>query len=201
MLPITIRPEQPGDYNAILRLTYEAFLTLEYPGRQRVDEHFFIHLLRGSASVISALSFVAVFSGEIVGHIVYTNSKVVRGDGTEKAAITFGPLSVSPRYHRQGIGAALVAHSMEKAKAMGFGAVLIIGVPEYYPKLGFLRARKFGLTLENETDSDAFMAYELVPGYLHYGGKAIFLAPEVEQCEVDAAGFSAFHAQFMRDYI
>jgi len=35
-----IRPEHPNDYNAILRLTYEAFLTLDYPGRRRMDEHY-----------------------------------------------------------------------------------------------------------------------------------------------------------------
>ena len=58
MTQITIRRERPDDYNAILLLTYEAFLTLDYPGRSRMDEHFLISLLRGSDSVISELSFV-----------------------------------------------------------------------------------------------------------------------------------------------
>lgn len=45
MKNLTIRLEQPEDHNAILRLTYEAFLTLDYPGRRRIDEHYLIHLL------------------------------------------------------------------------------------------------------------------------------------------------------------
>ncbi|MCL1918298.1 MAG: hypothetical protein FWG14_08280 [Peptococcaceae bacterium] len=38
---------------------------------------------------------------------------------------------------------------MEKAREMGFGAVLIMGVPDYYPRLGFKRAREYNLTLED----------------------------------------------------
>jgi len=66
---MTIRPEHPDDYNAILRLTYEAFLTSDYPGRRRVDEHYLIHLLQSSPFVIPELCFVTEQDGEIVGHI------------------------------------------------------------------------------------------------------------------------------------
>jgi len=44
-----IRKEQPEDHKAILKLTYEAFLTLNYPGRNRVDEHYLISLLTDPA--------------------------------------------------------------------------------------------------------------------------------------------------------
>ena len=54
---ITIRNERANDYDAILRLTYEAFLTLDYPGRRRVDEHFLIYLLKNSTHVIPELCF------------------------------------------------------------------------------------------------------------------------------------------------
>ena len=47
-----IREEHPEDYNSILQLTYEAFLTLDYPGRQRVDEHYLVSLLQGSSFII-----------------------------------------------------------------------------------------------------------------------------------------------------
>jgi len=165
-----IRPECPDDYNAILRLTYEAFLTLDYPGRRRMDEHYLIHLLQGSPFVIPGLCFVAEQDGVIVGHILYTKSEILRPDGTATDTITFGPLSVLPECHKQGIGAALVRHSMERAREMGFGAVLITGVPDYYPKLGFKRARDYDLTLPDGTADDSFMAYELAPGCLSGGG-------------------------------
>jgi len=197
---ITIRNERPGDYDEVLRLTYLAFLTLDYPGRGRVGEHYLIHLLKDSVHVIPELCFVAERSGEFVGHILYTKSKFKRLDGLEVDAVTFGPLSVLPKYHRQGIGKALVQLSLEKAREMGFGAVLIIGVPDYYPKLGFKRASEYGLTLADGSTIDAFMAYELVPGYLRDGGVFHCLAPEYAQSDNDDAGYEIFHRCFMAEH-
>jgi predicted N-acetyltransferase YhbS len=213
-----IRLETPEDYNAIERLTYEAFVTLDFPGRRRMDEHYLIWLLQGSRFIIPELCFVAERdgngnreqnqdgdgdkekSGEIVGHILYTRSVILRPDGSEADTITFGPLSVLPKYHRQGIGTALVRHSLKKAREMGFGGVLITGIPAYYPKLGFRRAREYELTLEDGTAADSFMAYELVPGYLGGGGVLHFLPPEFERAENDDEGYEKFHARFLERY-
>lgn len=198
---IFIRNEMPSDYEAILRLTYEAFLTLDYPGRRRTDEHYLIHLLQNCPHVIPELCCVAEAEGKIVGHILYTKSKVIRPDETEVQTVTFGPLSVHPQYHRQGIGRMLVNHSMEKAREMGFAAVLIDGVPDYYPKLGFIHAREFGLIMQDGSSDDSFMAYELKAGALHGGGTLRFLAEaEFERAERDDVGFAAFHQTFMRAY-
>lgn len=195
-----IRKERPEDHKSILRLTYEAFLTLDYPGRRRMDEHFLLSLLRESTFVIPELSFVMEHNGEIVGHILYTKTEVLKADQTRIPTITFGPLSVLPKYHRQGIGSQLVRHSMEKAQEAGYGAVLIIGVPDYYPKLGFKRAREYGLTLPDGTSPDEFMAYELQPSYLSGGGTLSGLAPEFDQAENDDAGFKEFHKGFMSEF-
>lgn len=175
-----------------------------------MDEHYLIHLLKASSSVIRELCFVAELDGEIAGHILYTKSKFRRPDNSEAETITFGPLSVLPKYHRQGIGKALVTHSMEKAREMGFKAVLIVGVPEYYPKLGFKRASEYGLFPAGdytelhavETQSlmnDAFMVYELKPGYLS-GGVHDDWAPEFDTAENDDAGFDTFHKSFAEKY-
>lgn len=195
-----IRKELAEDYNSILRLTYEAFLTLDYPGRRRADEHFLVTLLQGSKYVIPELCFVTELEGEIVGHILYTKSEIVKDDGMKIPAITFGPLSVLPVHHRKGIGAALVRHSMEQARALGYGAVLIVGVPDYYPKIGFKRAREYGLTLPDGSSPDEFMVYELQEGYLSGGGTLNFLPPEFDKAENDDAGYEVFHKQFMSQF-
>ena len=197
---MTIRLEHPDDYNTILQLTYEAFLTLDYPGRRRLDEHYLIHLLQGSPFIIQELCFVAEQNGEIVGHILYTKSEILCPDNTIIDTITFGPLSVLPEFQKQGIGAALVHHSIEKAQELGYGAVLITGVSDYYPKLGFKRARDYGLTLPDGTAEDSFMAYELKPDYLTGGGTLRVLPPEFEQSEKDDAGFEAFHKHYMKEH-
>ena len=199
MTQLKIRNEQASDYEEILKMTYEAFLTLDYPGRKREDEHFLFRLLQDSEYVIPGLSFVAEQGGEIVGHILYAKSKIVCQDGTERDTITFGPLSVKPEYHRQGIGARLVSHSMDAARELGYGAVVIEGVPEYYPKLGFKRAREYGLTLKNGSTPDSFMVYELKPEYIGNRGVVHFLPPEYVKCETDDIGYDVFHRQFMRE--
>lgn len=195
-----IRQERPEDYSSILRLTYEAFLTLDFPGRKRMDEHFLVSLLRGSEFVIPELCFVMEHNGEIVGHILYTKSEVLKADGTKSPTITFGPLSVLPKYHRQGVGSALVRHSLEKAREVGYGAVLITGVPDYYPKLGFKRAWEYGLAFPDGTSPDAFMVYELQPCFLSGGGIYGSLAPEFDRAENDDDGFASFHRMFMSEY-
>jgi len=199
-LDIKIRNERPGDYNAILRLTYEAFLTLNYPGKRRMDEHFLIHLLQNSKYVIPQLCFVAEHEGEIIGHILYTKSSFTRPDKSETDTITFGPLSVLPKHHRHGVGAALVRHSMDKAQEMGFKAILITGVPDYYPKLGFKKASEYGLIIPDFPMPEAFMVYELEQGYLAGGGTYSGWAPEFDAAENDDAGYETFNRNFMKEY-
>jgi predicted N-acetyltransferase YhbS len=193
---MNIRLEQPADYNAILRLTYEAFLTLDFPGRRRMDEHYLIHLLRNSPLVIRELCFVAELGGEIAGHILYTHSTVVQPDGSELKTLTFGPLSILPKYQRQGIGTALVRNSFDKAAELGHKAVLITGVPDYYPKFGFKRGREYGITLQDGTSPDALMAYEFEPGYLKAGALRFEANDIFEQAENDDEGFYAWHKIF-----
>lgn len=195
---VIIRPEEPNDFNQILKLTYEAFQALDYPGRRRVDEHYLVHLLKDSPHVIKPLSFVAVYDDEIIGHIMYTDSHIIRPDGAKVPTITFGPLSVLLKYHKKGIGRALVEHSMDRARELDYGAVLITGVPEYYPKLGFKRARNYKLTLSDGSADDAFMAYELIPGYLDGGGVLYFDAMDTfEKAESDNEEFDIFHKNFL----
>ncbi|MDR0883879.1 MAG: N-acetyltransferase [Oscillospiraceae bacterium] len=199
---MTIRQERKEDYAAVLRLTYAAFQTapLVPPERMRCDEHYLIHLMQTCEFLIPELCFVAERAGEIVGHILYTQSEILRPDGAKTSTITFGPLSVLPKVHKQGIGRALVEYSLEKARELGYGAVLITGVPDYYPKIGFSRARDFALTLENGASPDYFMAFELVPGTLRGGGVLHFLPPEFELSERDDGAFEQFHERFIAEY-
>jgi len=207
-LDIAIRCRRPRDFTTVQKITYEAFLTLNYPGRRRMDEHYLVRLLRNSDSVIPELCFVAEYKREIVGHILYTKSGFRRPDGSEADTVTFGPLAVLPRHQRRGVGAALVRHSLEKAREMGYKAVLITGVPDYYPKLGFRRASEYSLFLEDNNTGlhavgptmDAFMAYELEPGYLSGGGVFNHWAPEFDKAENEDKKFNYFHWQFMAAY-
>ena len=55
--------------------------------------------------------------------------------------------------------------TIEQAKALGYGAIIFFGRPEYYPKLGFVEAAVFGITDCNGNNYPSFMAMELTDGF------------------------------------
>ncbi len=163
---MNIRLETPADHRAVEKLTREAFRDLRLPGRERCDEHLLVRKMRTVEAFVPELDFVAEHSGKIVGHIAYTRSGIATLQGKTIETLTFGPLSVKPEFQRRGIGAALIGHSLEKARRLGCRAILILGHPAYYPRFGFKPASAFGITLDNGIAPDALMAIELEPGAL-----------------------------------
>ena len=111
--------------------------------------------------------------------------------GTEKAVITFGPVSVLPALQKQGIGAALINHSLGAARAMGYQAVCIYGDPRYYHCFGFRCAEKFDIKTADDKYAVALLALELKPGALsnsagRFVESAAFAVDEQQFAEYDA---------------
>ncbi|GHV93620.1 N-acetyltransferase [Spirochaetia bacterium] len=197
---MNIRIETSSDYAAVERLTFAAFETMNLPGRTHTSEHFLVSLLRSDPWFIPELDFVAEVSGEIVGSIFYSHSKIVRPEGGETGTITFGPVSVAPKLHGRGIGSALIRHSLERARQMYLRAVLIMGHPGYYPRFGFTGAANFGITLADGAGHDAFMALELVPGTLTAAGGRWQCAKAFDICENNTEAFEAYHRRFLSNF-
>ncbi|MDR3239074.1 MAG: N-acetyltransferase [Clostridiales bacterium] len=139
------------------------------------------------------LDFVGTIDNEIVANILYTKSKVVRPDGSELLSLTFGPVSVKPELHGTGYGAAIIRHSLARAKELGYGAVIICGHESYYPRFGFKPANEYGLMMPDGPAFDAFMALELTPGYLGTNGGKWY---EDSVFEIDEAAFAEWHKGF-----
>ena len=159
---IEIRLEQKNDYRIVEELTREAFWNLHVPG---CNEHLLAHALRSSPSFIPALDFVALKDGCIVGNIMYCRS-TVKDQEKIHDVITFGPISVLPEFQKQGIGSALIVHSLRAAADMGLKAVLIYGDPDYYHRFGFKSAKEFNISTSEGTFMEALMALELCEGAL-----------------------------------
>jgi predicted N-acetyltransferase YhbS len=194
ILGMSIRLETYADYDAVERLTYHAFQTMTYPDGSRdpyVSEHYLIHLMRNTPAFIAELDFVGELDGEIIAHIAYTKSKVVRSDEYELDTVTFGPVSVKPEMHRMGFGAEIIDYSLNQARKLGFGAVVILGHPNYYQRFGFRRAEEFGLLLMDYTGvfDGAFMALELIAGYLGDAGGVWY---EDDVFHIDEAACKAY---------
>jgi predicted N-acetyltransferase YhbS len=125
---VTLRLETKADHNTVELITYRAFLNAEHADG---DEALLVHKLRNCAAFEPELDFVAELGGKVIGNIMYTRSKIISDDGSEWETLTFGPVSVLPKYQRDGVGSALIRKSLETAREMGFRAVLIYGHESY----------------------------------------------------------------------
>ena len=166
MMNISFRLETTADHYAVENLTREAFWKFWGADLKICDEHLLVHRLRDAAGFVPALNYVAEADGKLAGHIIYSNSKVVDSSEQVHETLTFGPLSVLPEFQGKGIGQALMRFTFEKAKALGYRAVIIFGHPNYYPRAGFRRASEFGITTSEGKSFDALMAYPLYDGAL-----------------------------------
>ncbi len=161
---INIRLETPQDYREIEILTREAFWGFTHP---TCDEHYLIHKLRKVPAFVPELDFIAEVDGVLAGNIMYSKAKIISEDKVETEVLTFGPLSVLPKYWRCGLGTALMKHSIKEAIKLGYRAIVFYGHPDYYPRFGFRNAEAFGIKAPNGSNFDALMAMELYDGALN----------------------------------
>ena len=107
--------------------------------------------------------------GELIGQNMFMRTLINADDGRVIPVLTMGPICITPALKRQGYGKKLLDYSLEKATAMGFGAVLFEGNIGFYGKSGFDCARNFGIRyhdLPEVADDSFFLCRELIPGYL-----------------------------------
>lgn len=189
-MAITIRNERPEDYRAVEELTKRAFHNVNFPG---CDEHYLAHMLRGHADFVTELDLVLELDGKPIANIMYTRSKLVDENGAEKTVLTFGPLGVLPEYQRQGYGKRLLEYSLEKARELGYEAVVIFGNPENYVSSGFKSCKKYNVSLGNGEYPVPLLVNELKEGAL--SGKS-WTYKESAAYEIDMSGFEEFDEKY-----
>jgi putative acetyltransferase len=158
----TIRPERPQDVEGIRTVHAAAFPT--------DVESRLVDALREAGQL--CISLIAEVSDQIVGHIVLSPVTV---DGRHREGLGLAPVAVLPSHQRRGIGSALIVEGLHIARELGYGFVVVLGHPEYYPRFGFRRASELGLGNEYGAE-EAFMVVELVPRSLPAGGLVRYVA-------------------------
>jgi putative acetyltransferase len=152
---LTIRPEQPADHEQVFRVNHLAF--------GQPDEARLVEALRRSPAFIPELSLVAVEDDRVVGHILFSRI-AVRSGATTHDALALAPMAVLPEHQRQGVGSSLVRRGLADARGLGYGVVVVVGHPEYYPRFGFIPGEPLGIRPPFEVSPGAFMVLELQPG-------------------------------------
>lgn len=183
-----IRLEETADHRAVETLIREAFWNVYHPG---CSEHYVMHMLRDDPAFVRELDFVMEQNSELIGQNMFMRTHIDADDGRAVPVLTMGPICITPALKRKGFGKRLLDFSLEKAAALGFGAVLFEGNIGFYGKSGFDYARNFGIRyhdLPADADDSFFLCKELKPGYLD-GVTGVYQTPQgyyVADADVEA---------------
>lgn len=152
-LPLILEPATDDDAEPIERLNERVF----GPGRFARTAY----RIRETTDPDPGLSFVARVGTLLVGASAMT--PIAIGGAP---ALLLGPLIVEPVFRSQGIGEALVKHSLEAAKAAGWKLVVLVGDEPYYARMGFQRAPAGHMSLPGPVNPERLLYCELEPGAL-----------------------------------
>jgi predicted N-acetyltransferase YhbS len=155
MFPIVAeRPADAAQIETLLDVTF---------GSERTKKT--VYRLREGVAHVRPLAFVVHENGDgrLLGSIRYW--PVSLGDD-QVPAIMLGPVAVHPDYQGQGIGRALIRHSLYAATRLGHRICILVGDKAYYEPFGFGNAADRGLDMPGWVERERFQVMELLPGAL-----------------------------------
>lgn len=124
------------------------------PGREALSSY----RLRDEVPKVAELCLVARDGdGTVAGAIRYWP---VRVGGAR--VLLLGPVAVHPTHQGEGLGALLIAESLNKAQAEGWARVMLVGDAPYYVRFGFERLT--GVEMPPPTNPDRVLGLALTDG-------------------------------------
>ncbi|MBL3527058.1 MAG: N-acetyltransferase [gamma proteobacterium endosymbiont of Lamellibrachia anaximandri] len=147
---MSIRAEEKSDIDGIWKVNTEAFETKE--------EANIVNALRNSG--VTNISLVYEKNNELGGHILFTPVELI-GDTSGLKLMGLAPMAVIPNLQNKGIGSSLIKSGIQQCIDEGYGAVVVLGHQDYYPKFGFVPSVKYGIKSEYDVPDDVFMVLEL----------------------------------------
>jgi putative acetyltransferase len=122
------------------------------------DEADLVDALRADGDALVEL--VAQEGRYVIGHVLF--SPLLTDTGRRFAALA--PLSVLTTRQRDGVGTALMQTGHALCRKAGIEAVIVLGHPDYYPRVGYSAAAATRVTAPFSGPS--LMALALTPGAL-----------------------------------
>jgi len=154
---VVIRPERAADHPVIAEVIRAAFVG--HPD----EVASFVERIRASERFIPELALVAEDFSGVIAHVLLSWVDVAGGSRTRILNLT--PMSVRPDRQRVGVGTKLIRDALRRAEDAGEPAVMVEGIPAYYPRFGFEQASALGFIAPHpKIPDDAFMIKRL-PGF------------------------------------
>jgi putative acetyltransferase len=122
-----------------------------------------VERIRASEHHVPRYSLVAEDESGIVGFVML--SWIGVEGGARPRVLNLSPLAVRPDRQGRGVGAALTREALARAEADGEPAIIVEGIPAYYPRFGFERASARGWQPDNASIPDAAFMIARLPGY------------------------------------
>jgi len=119
-----------------------------------------VEKLRGTPMYVRELSLVARYKNAVIGHILFYPIKISTS-GKKCVSLALAPVSVLPDFQNRRVGSRLIEEGLARARKLGFKSVIVIGHPEYYPRFGFQKASRYGISTPLNVSDNAFFAIEL----------------------------------------
>lgn len=135
---------EPRYLQSSLELVEDVFTAWDSPEegaavRRLVEE------IRAKKYYLPALELVAVDEAdEVIGYAMFSRFHIEGRFENELLILT--PVAVKTELQRQHISRDMLKYGFEKAKEMGFKAVVVEGDPRNYASRGFLPSYQFGIT-------------------------------------------------------
>src|SRR5207248_3037275 len=143
---ILIRVEQAADEDEIGAVVRAAFA--HHPD----EVALMVERIRASRNFVPELSLLAEDASGVIAHVLL--SWVGLEHSSRERILNLGPMSVRPDRQRRGFGSHLIWDALGRAEAAGEPAVMVEGIPAYYPRFGFERASALGFVAPHASIPD-----------------------------------------------
>ncbi|MDP1908468.1 MAG: N-acetyltransferase, partial [Hyphomicrobium sp.] len=118
--------------------------------------------LREDRLPAEGLAFIASEGKRVIGTARLWNIAC----GNDQPALLLGPVAVAEDCRSRGLGGALVRRAIQTARKLGYGAVILVGDPEYYNRFGFSGEKTGALWMPGPFERHRLLGRELKAGAL-----------------------------------
>ena len=113
--------------------------------------------------------------GQVLGYAAFSP---VTLNGEDRQWVALAPLAVDEQVRQQGIGKKLVTEALDTLNEFGYAAVMVLGSPQYYARLGFVSAQHYQLHCRWPDSESSFQVYALAENTFDgLSGEIVFSAP------------------------